>query len=72
MKFLIRNTNKAFAEERGEMVSREDGYGLDVLCVVHLYGHKAYMDKMEQLVQTLFADGLLVFLDQAFACHSQW
>ena len=33
-------------------------WSLEVLCVFHLYGHKAYIDKME-LVHALSSDGLL-------------
>ena len=40
------------------MVNRKTGYGLQVLCVVRLYGPKACIHKME-LVEALFIDGLL-------------
>ena len=45
MQFLRRNANKAFIEVMVEMVSRE----------VRLYGPKAYIDKMEELVEARFA-----------------
>ena len=45
MQFLRRNANKAFIEVMVEVVSRE----------VRLYGPKAYIDKMEELVEARFA-----------------
>ena len=35
--FLRRDTNKAVAEVRGQMVNRGAGYGLEVPCVYRLY-----------------------------------
>ena len=40
-------------------MSWEAGYGLEVSCVFRLHGPKAYIDKMKELVEALFADGLL-------------
>ena len=42
-----------------EMVKRGAGYGLEVPCVFRLYGPQSYMDKMKELVDALFAAGLL-------------
>ena len=59
MRFLMRNRNKVFTTVTWEMVSVEASYGLEVLCVVHLYEPKVYINKMKELVEALFADGLL-------------
>ena len=39
-------------------MSREAAYGLEVSCVFRLYGPKAYIDKMKELVEALFADNI--------------
>ena len=57
--FLRRNTNKAFAKVIVEMVSREAGYGLEVPYIVCLNGPKAYIDRMKELIEDLFADNCL-------------
>ena len=57
--FLRRDMNKAVAEVRGKMVNRGAGYGLEVPCVYRLYGPKAYIDKMKESVDDLYAAGLL-------------
>jgi len=53
MQFVMRNRNKVFTTVTWEMVSMEAGYGLEVLCVVHLYEPKVYIDKMKELVEAL-------------------
>ena len=55
--FLRRDENKAFAEVTGEVVNRGAGYGQEVPCIYRLYGPKIYVDKMEELVDGMFADG---------------
>ena len=57
--FLKRDINKAFAKVVGEKVNRGAGYGLEILCVYHLYGRKPYVDKMKELVDSLIASGLV-------------
>ena len=50
-RFLRREVNKGFAEVTGNRVNRGAGYGLEIPCVYHLYGPKAYCDKLKELVQ---------------------
>ena len=38
-------------------LNRGAGYGLEVPCVYRLYGPNVYVDKMKELVESLFADG---------------
>ena len=57
--FLRREINKAFAEVIGGKVNRGAGYGLEIPCIYHLYGPKAYIDKLKELVDSLKASGLL-------------
>ena len=54
--FLMRE-NRVFAELSGAKLNRGAGYGLEVLCVYHLYGPNIYVDKMKALVESLLADG---------------
>jgi hypothetical protein len=52
--FLRRDMNKAFAEVTGGKVNRGAGYGLEVPCIYRLlYGPKAYIDRMKELVENL-------------------
>ena len=57
--FLRRDLNKAFAEVTGGKVNRRAGYGLEVPCVYGLYGPKVYIDKMNELMDSVSAAGLL-------------
>ena len=57
--FLKRDINKAFAKVVGDKVNRGGGYGLEILCIYHLYGSKPYIDKMKELVGSLIASGLV-------------
>ena len=57
--FLKRDINKAFAKVVGDKVNRGGGYGLEIPCIYHLYGPKPYIDKMEELVDSLIASGLV-------------
>lgn len=51
---VMRDAKKTFAKVMGEMMNREAGYGLKVLCVSHLYGPKTYIDKIKELVNPFF------------------
>ena len=64
--FLMR-LNKAFAEITGAKVNRGAGYGLEVLCVYHLYGPNIYVDKMKALVESVLADGHYNLCNSDFA-----
>ena len=57
--FLRRDLNKAFAKVTGERVNRGAGYGLEVPCKYKLYGAKPYIDKMQEIVDSLLSTGLL-------------
>lgn len=57
--FLKRDVNKAFVTVVGEKVNRRAGFGLELPCVYRLYGPKAYIDKMKELVHSLSSSGLL-------------
>lgn len=57
--FLRRDVNKAFAEVTGGKVNRGGGYGLEVPCVYRLYGPKVYIERMQELVDSLRRAGLL-------------
>ena len=45
-----------FAQVTGDKVNRGAGFGLEIRCVYHLYGPKAYIDKMKQLVDLWFSE----------------
>ena len=53
--FLQPNVNKAFVEVTGDVINRGAGYGQEVLCIYRLYGPKIYVDKMNELVDGMFA-----------------
>ena len=57
--FLRRDTNSGFAKVTGEKINRGAGYGLEIPCVYSLYGPKAYIDKLTELVASLKAKGLV-------------
>ena len=57
--FLRRDVNKAFAEITGEKVNRGAGYGLEVPCKYRLFGPKLYIEKSQEIVDTLVSNGLL-------------
>ena len=56
--FLRHEVNKAFAEVMGEAVNRGAGYGLEVSYKYRLYGPKAYIQEMKQVVDLLAPDGV--------------
>ena len=66
---LLRSTVPGISDERYKQGfhrsdrrdgERKAGYGLEVPCVFRLYGPKAYIDKIKELVEALFVDGLLL------------
>ena len=57
--FLRRDTNCGFAKVGREKVNRGAGYGLEILCVYALYGPEPYIHKLEELVASLKAKGLV-------------
>ena len=56
--FLLRDV-KAFAEATGQKVNRGAGYGLEVPCLYRLYGPKAYIDKIKDLIDSLRSAGFV-------------
>ena len=57
--FLTREYNKGFVEVTGCHVNRGAGYGLEVPYIYRLYGPRAYIEKIHEVVQTLLNNGLL-------------
>ena len=57
--FLRRDVNKAFMEVTGPKVNRGTGYGLEIPCLYHLYGPSMYINRMEELVDSLVTAGHL-------------
>jgi hypothetical protein len=57
--FLQRDVNKAFVEVTGKKINRGAGYGLEMPCVYRLYGPKVYVERMNELVNSLRRAGLL-------------
>lgn len=55
--FLRRDVNKAFAEVTGQKVNRGAGYGLEIPCTYRLYGPPAYVNRMQEIVESLAAAG---------------
>ena len=51
--FLRRDFNKAVATVTGDRVNRRAGYGLEVPCIYRLYGPKAYLDKVREVLRDL-------------------
>ena len=56
--FLRRDVNKAFVEVTGQKINRGAGYGLEVPCVYRLYGPKIYVERINELVNSLRRAGL--------------
>ena len=54
--FLNRDFNNAVAEVTGDCVNRGAGYGLEVPCIYRLYGSKAYLDKVREVLRDLHAN----------------
>ena len=50
---MKRDVNKGFAEVTGDKVNRGAGYGLEIPCKYRLYGPKAYIDKMQEIIDSL-------------------
>ena len=57
--FLKRECNKGFVEVTGSRVNRGAGYGLEVPCIYRLYGPQPYIDRIQEIVQSLLDKGLL-------------
>ena len=57
--FLRRDFNKGFVEVTGPKINRGAGYGLEVPCVYRLYGPKIYVERLNELVDSLRRAGLL-------------
>ena len=57
--FLRRDCNKGFIEVTGSKVNRGAGYGLEIPSTYRLYGPRPYTDRVQQIADTLHADGLL-------------
>ena len=59
--FLRRDINKAlnFAQVTGDYVNRGADYGLEVPCIYRFYWPEPYIRKLQELLSTLRADGLL-------------
>ena len=49
-----------FAEVTGDKVNRGAGYGLEILCIYHLYGPKPYVDRMKGIVENWRSAGYVV------------
>ena len=57
--FLRRDFNKGFVEITGPKINRGAGYGLEVPCVYRLYGPKIYVERLNELVDSLRKAGLI-------------
>lgn len=51
--FLRRECNKGFAEVNGNCVNRGAGYGMEVPCIYRLYGPTMYIQRLQQIIQSL-------------------
>ena len=59
IQFLRRDVNKVSVEVTGQYVNRGAGYGLEITCTYRLYGPPAYINRMQDLVESLTAAGHL-------------
>ena len=57
--FLKRECNKGFVEITGSRVNCGTGYGLEVPCIYRLYGPQAYIERVQEVVQSVLDNGLL-------------
>ena len=57
--FLRRDVNKAFARVTGGKENQRAGYGLEILCVYQFYGPKPYIDKLQEVIDSLKTSGLV-------------
>ena len=57
--FLKRECNKGFVEVTGSLVNRGAGYGVEVPCIYRLNGPQAYIERIQEVVQSLLDNGLL-------------
>lgn len=51
--FLRRECNKGFSEVTGKCVNRGAGYGMEVPCIYRLYGPPVYIQRLQQIIQSL-------------------
>ena len=51
--FLRRDCNKGFAEVTGNCVNGGAGYGMEVPCIYRLYGPTIYIQRLQQIIQSL-------------------
>lgn len=51
--FLRRDCNKGFAEVTGNSVNRGAGYGMELPCIYRLYGPTIYIQRLQQIIQSL-------------------
>ena len=51
--FLRRECNKRFVEVTGDCVNRGAGYGMEVPCIYRLYGPTSYVQRLQQIIQSL-------------------
>ena len=54
-----RDVNKAFARVTGGKVNRRAGCGLEMPCVYQFYGPKPYIDKLQEVIDSLKTSGLV-------------
>ena len=58
--FLRRDVNKAFVYRiTGVKVNRGAGYGLEIPCVYEFYRPKPYIDKLQEVIDSLNTSGLV-------------
>ena len=57
--FLRRDSNKGFAKVTGDCVNRGAGYGMEVPCIYRFYGPTIYIQRLQQIIQSLQERGLL-------------
>ena len=66
--FLKRECNKGFVEVTGSHVNRGAGYGLEVPCIYRLYGPRASIERIHEIVQTMDYSSFSYFI-HAHGCH---
>ena len=50
---LRQECNKGFAEVTGNCVDQGAGYGMEVPCIYRLYGSTIYIQRLQQIIQSL-------------------
>ena len=69
--FLRWDCNKGFAEVIGNCVNQGAGYGMEVPCIYRLYGPTIYIQRFQQIIQSLQERELLWFKRENF-CDLDW